>query len=822
MHEYGKAGRKLMTREMFHDFLHLARALHVPCATNFRGPGLFHQQQGGQHLADVVGMCGITPRELLDRGVLPLPVGLHELVGLQIGSYDPTRALVIDFPVENPLAGSLEGDSAAFVTQVSADGSTLGYSTYVGGNHTTAGTGIAVDNLGDIYVAGTTTTTGSVLLPNFPVGPGAFQPAPGGGTDGFVTKILPGGQLVGWSTYFGGSADDTITALAVDTYGRATVAGATLSTDLPTHNAAQSTNAGGVDGFVGQLTADGTGAVFVTYLGGGSSDEPPSPDTGQAPPGNDDIRSLALGEDGSIYVTGATTSTDFPVKEGFVGAEAGIGSLSDVFITRLAADGSLDASCYDGGAGDDFGNGIAVNPAGAVVIVGATNSEDFPIKGKYQGSNAGGFDAFVVMFETPVDPPVLTAISEDTGISSSDFITYDQNLILYGTAAPDADVKVRLSGVGVVGIATADSYGNWTLDLRNTTLPENNYTFSVTATVDGVESLSATSRRVTIDITRPTVVLDVPAGASTEDTSPEIIVHARDNNTLPRGTRVALDVDLNNDGTFDDPGERDYASTTLTQDDGSAEFQNLTTPLPIGHVRLRARVTDVAGNEGASAVQPLEIVSSTNPWQLTASVASVDSADGMPLEQAGDLHLEHALDLDRSPGTAESLDPSLVYQSSTVSPQPVVQGTLSTDNGAALPSTLHVQLTWDGVDRPVQSFSTAGFRPGQLLTFAVEAPPVAETGRYRYTLHVTADYGDPDLDIVRSQSGYTFVVNNNDSSIAPGWSFSMVDQLVPIATDGDLPEGVLRVYGSGRWGFYAKVQGEWRLRQPGRGQRHPR
>ncbi|HEV3217312.1 MAG TPA: Ig-like domain-containing protein, partial [Vicinamibacterales bacterium] len=178
------------------------------------------------------------------------------------------------------------------------------------------GFGIAVDDTGNAYVTGDTTSI------NFPTTTGTAQPAKGGGDDAFVTKLDATGSMLLYSTYLGGSGTDVGTGIAVDDTGRAYVTGDTYSTDFPTTpGAAQTANAGVDDAFVTRLDATGSARLYSTYLGGSDSD------FGQG---------IALDGAGSAYVTGQTFSTNFPTTAGaFQTAHAPDSGNVDAFVAKI-------------------------------------------------------------------------------------------------------------------------------------------------------------------------------------------------------------------------------------------------------------------------------------------------------------------------------------------------------------------------------------------------------------------------------------------------------------------------------------------------------
>jgi hypothetical protein len=327
-------------------------------------------------------------------------------------------------------------------------------------------------------------------------------------------------------------------------------------------------------------------------------------------------------------------------------------------------------------------------------------------------------------------------------------------------------------------------------------LPEGTYTF--TAAEGGSNGPQSAPFLVTVDLTPP--VVDLTAPASTTDRSPEVRVTATDLHGLPDGTHVRLDVDLNNDGDFTDTGETAYTTSTLTS--GSATF-SVQPDLTVGTtVRMRARVTDLAGNEGTSLSKSVEITPAT--VSLTNDYRTVDPLSGRFLPQVGTLVVSHPLDLDRSPGTGQSLGAGLVYDSGSVNVRPSIQARLQTDNAAPLPPTVRVQLYWDDVAQPATDYSTAGYSPGELFTVAAQVPAaVTGMGRHTWKLRVTFPGGPPDeLEV----SDVAYVAAMDDSPFGAGWRLSVLDRLVRVNNPNDPNQelGQLRVYGSGGYSFYQK------------------
>ena len=220
-----------------------------------------------------------------------------------------------DFPTVNALYPTFSGgQSDAFVVKLDSTGSELIYSTYLEG--TNVGSGVAVDDAGNVYLSGSTSSTD---LPTA----NAFQPVLSGGSDGFVTKMNSTGSALIYSTYLGGSGEDSARPIALDDAGNAVLGGQTDSMDFPVANALQPFGGGDADGFVTKLNSTGSGFIYSTYLGGNDSDQ---------------VRGIAVDAVGNVYVAGITFSTDFPTANALQPVFGG--GRQDVFITKLNSTGS--------------------------------------------------------------------------------------------------------------------------------------------------------------------------------------------------------------------------------------------------------------------------------------------------------------------------------------------------------------------------------------------------------------------------------------------------------------------------------------------------
>jgi hypothetical protein len=317
-----------------------------------------------------------------------------------------------NFPLFHPLQNHLAGTNNAFVTEIAPNGAALVFSTYFGGTKADEGEGIAVDGDGYIYVTGYTDSdnfpTNNAQFPVFNNGVKLRPPFSKPSNDAFVSKFMPSGAGLVYSTYLGGTNNDMGLGIAVDSSGSAYVVGSSESPDFPNTNTITGTNTAGLSSHIaGKNMVNDTDAFLTKFdlngvlvysaLFGGKT--------------NDLAYGVAVDASDDVFVVGATESTDFPTFEPVTAGTLLSTNKSgnyDAFVTAFNADASaLLYSVFIGGREKDFGYGIAVDSETNVYVVGQTSSTDFPATNSalgiaaFQPKLSGANDGFIIKILAP-------------------------------------------------------------------------------------------------------------------------------------------------------------------------------------------------------------------------------------------------------------------------------------------------------------------------------------------------------------------------------------------------------------------------------------
>ncbi len=305
-----------------------------------------------------------------------------------------------DFPGLDAPVGAQRGKEAV-VFKLAPDGRELVFATYLGGRGDDEATALVVDRVGRVLVAGNTASD------DFPTTANALDRSPSGGTDGFVARLAADGATLVFSTLLGGSAEDTLAGLALSPSGQVTVAGTTRSRDFPVSSSSYAVEPrGGRDAFVTRLDPNGERLVFSTRLGGSEDDEG---------------RALVVDAEGCSYVTGRTQSHDFPTTLGAFDRErCGV----DAFVAKLSGGGrTLLYSTFLGGSGQDEATALALDGERRALVVGWTQSSDFPFGAGVQAP--GRKDGFALLLSDTGNVPVWTAPLGGGGADEALGVTID-------------------------------------------------------------------------------------------------------------------------------------------------------------------------------------------------------------------------------------------------------------------------------------------------------------------------------------------------------------------------------------------------------------
>ncbi|MFZ0805263.1 MAG: SBBP repeat-containing protein [Candidatus Sulfotelmatobacter sp.] len=302
------------------------------------------------------------------------------------------------------------GEGDLFMMKLNNNGSQVIYLTYLGGSAAEFAGGIAIDSAGNAYVTGQTYST------DFPLSH-PFQ-SQNSGASAFVSKLSPDGSSLIYSTYLGGSpAVSSGNGIVLDSSDEAIIVGYTYDTNFPTVNAFQPQHAaddGNTDAFLTKFAADGASLIFSTYLGGTEGDL---------------AAGLASDPAGNIYVTGPTSSSDFPTTAGAYQATYVSGPFTNSFVSEFGPSGSIVYSTYLP-AGQ--ASAIAVNAAGNAFVTGSA-AKEFPVTpGGFQTSEVGA-DTFVAEFNSTGSALVYATFLGGNDIDTASAIAVDSSNNAYVT-----------------------------------------------------------------------------------------------------------------------------------------------------------------------------------------------------------------------------------------------------------------------------------------------------------------------------------------------------------------------------------------------------
>ena len=286
----------------------------------------------------------------------------------------------------------LNGERDAFISKLDSELTKLLASTYLGGNSDDIGRSLALDTSGNVYITGYTSSS------DFPTTIGAYDRT----SDSiFISKLDSELMKLLASTYLGGDDSDSVKSLALDTSGNVYIAGYTSSDGFPTTKGAYDITLDGYyDAFISKLDSELTNLLASTYLGGTHH--------------WDEVFSLTIDTSDNVYVTGYTSSKDFPITADAYDTTFN-GGYYDAFVSKLDSGlTKLLASMYIGGEDDDYGNCLALDTSGNVYVTGYTSSLDFPTTtGAFDITFGGEWDVFTLKIDsnlssTSTEPPTTS------------------------------------------------------------------------------------------------------------------------------------------------------------------------------------------------------------------------------------------------------------------------------------------------------------------------------------------------------------------------------------------------------------------------------
>jgi roadblock/LC7 domain-containing protein len=312
--------------------------------------------------------------------------------------------------------GSMLSNQNVFVTKLNSTGSSLIYSTYIGGNYYNSGNSIAIDSSGNAYITGWTEAS------NFPTTSGAYQITLAGAQNAFITKLNSTGSALVYSTFIGGSGTDQGNSIAIDSSGNAYITGEAYSdlSNFPvTSGAFQTSLKGNMNAFVTKLNSNGSALVYSTLIGGSGVR-------------GDQGNSITIDGKGNVYITGYTYSSNYPTTSGaFQTTFSGNPSESNVFITKINSSGSaLVYSTFIGSGVGAYGTSIAIDANENAYITGWAEGY-YPItSGAYQDTTLFGGGVFITKINSTGSALVYSSLIGDafgnsivTDVSGNTYIT---------------------------------------------------------------------------------------------------------------------------------------------------------------------------------------------------------------------------------------------------------------------------------------------------------------------------------------------------------------------------------------------------------------
>ncbi len=493
----------------------------------------------GQHLAYASYLGGSGTDEASD-------IALDSSANVYIAGHTTSP----DFPLAVPFQKSCAldaGSSAAcvptaFVTKLQADGSAFVYSTYLGGTLGSKATAIAVDAKGSAYVAGSTQSSDFPVAKAFRKSCSLDSASRLCSEDAFLTKLDPTGKTLVYSTYLGGSGKDVVSAIAVDSLGNVSVVGITESKDFPVVAPIQSALKGTSDAFVARFNPSGSALTFSTYHGGSAAESGVG---------------IALDAQSNIYITGQTSSTDFPTQHAFQSSCAG--ACTSSFVTKMSVPppgvtvstttltSSVNPSVFGqtttltatvtGGSGTPTGNVDFMDGATLLgnATLDATGTGVFPSStlsaGSHSLSAVYNGDATYASSTSSAVSQTVNAASTTTAVTAApaspstfgESVTFTATIaaVAPGAGTPDGTVDFSHGGTTITGCGAQPVNGSGQATCITSSLAAGPYTILGTYTsVSGNFSTSNGTRAYTVNAaSTTTTVTAVPATSAPVGTS---------------------------------------------------------------------------------------------------------------------------------------------------------------------------------------------------------------------------------------------------------------------------------------------------------------
>ena len=417
------------------------------------------------------------------------------------------------------------GGFDVFISKLSSNGSTLLFSTFIGGLANEYATSLVLDSSNNVYITG---YAGYSVVP-YPTTPGAYDQAHAGGNDAFISKLSSNGSDLLFSTFLGGLGNDFGESIKLDASDNVYIAGYTENTtsNFPaTPWAYNEKNSGGYDAFVSKLSSDGTNLMYSTFIGGS---------------GNDYAYSVTLDTSGYLYLTGSTenSSITFPTTVGSYNVTHNGGE--DVFLTKISPDLSTPVfSTLIGGSGMDTAYDVAF-AKNEVYLIGYTHDDvtDFPTSANaINGSIFGGNDVFISIFRS--QEFTLPMISTSWN-SNYEYDTLGNQLFWNVGDVNPGTYNITRNGNPIVFNQTWNN-GSVTLDIDGLALGNYNYTIYLQ---DHWGNLVSNSILVTVrDTTSPNII--IPDDLSIEFGSTKNSLSWDLSDSLPDVYNITLDGNLYN------------------------------------------------------------------------------------------------------------------------------------------------------------------------------------------------------------------------------------------------------------------------------------